>query len=250
MKTAADFLRGMESYLTVAEDPPKSNHTRVGVEFGWDRVPWCAETVSLAAAKAGFPWLHTASVKQIRTWAQSGFEQMSWHPVGTARPGDIFCFHNDSHTGAVSYLQGGGFVSVEGNWGDRCQRITRNGWSDIAGLARLPFAMTVTAPMPHPAPNPHVPPTHVAHPGTLRLGDTGLEVGLVQLRLDNLRGLLELAGQTAWGPSHTPGVFDAVMALIVTAFQTRYRVADPPGVFGQATRGKLSAVEAFVGIRY
>jgi hypothetical protein len=44
-------------------------------------------------------------------------------------------------------------------------------------------------------------------------------------------------------------VFDAVMALTISAFQTRYRVADPPGIYGKATQGKLSAVEAFVGIR-
>ena len=41
------------------------------------------------------------------------------------------------------------------------------------------------------------------------------------------------------------------MALNVAAFQKRYGVvADPPAVYGPATRGKLSAVEAFVGIRY
>jgi hypothetical protein len=50
------------------------------------------ETVSVAAARAGFPWLHTVSVKQIRLWAQENFQQVTWQPVGTARPGDIFCY--------------------------------------------------------------------------------------------------------------------------------------------------------------
>lgn len=252
MTTAGDFLIAMESYLGVAEHPAGSNHTRVGTEFGWDGVAWCAETVSCAAAKVGFGWLHTASVYQIRTWAQQGRNGLSWHPVWDARAGDIFCYHADQHTGAVSYLQGGGFVSIEGNWADRCQRVTRKGWSDIAGLARLPFAGQAGPAMAL-APSPgagDVPPTRVAVPGTLRLGDTGLEVALVQLRLNNLRGLLIFAGQDAWGPADEDGEYGDVTLLNVAAFQNKYGVTSEPGVYATTTQGKLSAVEAFCGIRY
>ena len=40
------------------------------------------------------------------------------------------------------------------------------------------------------------------------------------------------------------------MELNVAVFQSRYGVTDPKGIYGKATQGKLSAVEAFVGIRY
>ena len=250
MTLPGDFLMAMESYLGLAEDPPKSNRTRVGVKFGWNGVAWCAETVSCAAADVGYHWFHTASVYQIRTWAQQGFNGLSWHGVNEAQPGDIFCYHGDAHTGAVAYLKGGGFVSVEGNWGDRCQRVVRNGWSDIAGLARLPWSAAMPANLPPTVPtDSNVPATQVRRPGFLQDGDQGLEVALVQLRLNNLAGVLLFSNQTAWPHCETDGVYGSVTAAAVNAFQVKYGL-DSDGVWGPLTAGKMSAVEAFCGIHY
>jgi CHAP domain/Putative peptidoglycan binding domain len=251
MRTAGDFLNSMRGKLGIREVPPHSNRTPIGEAFGMNGVAWCAETVSVAATEAGFPFLHTPSVAQIIGWARSGFNGLSWHPSGPM-PGDIACYGNGEHTGVVESVSGTMIHTIEGNWGDQCLRLTRNAndkW--ITGYARLPFA----APAPVPSPTPPAatgawPPAHNKVGGIYQSGDTGPWVAVVQMRLNAITGVNRLA--------KTPGVPDALE--VDGKFQTEsdkvarwFQGVSGLGVDGQVggdTLDKMAAVEQFLHITY
>lgn len=138
-----DFVDVMDSFVGVLETPPGSNHTPIGVEYGWNGVPWCAEEVSVAAHRLGFP-LHEAAVIRIEAHARVGDFGMTWTTTPTR--GAIVCFDfggrgipGDMHTGVVKevYLDGT-FRSIEGNYRDRCAVVLRD-MKYVRGFAVPPF---------------------------------------------------------------------------------------------------------------
>lgn len=83
-----DFVAVMESFVGIAETPPGSNRTVIGQEFGWNGVSWCAETVSVACHRLGFP-LHEAAVVRIANHAKAGDYGLRW--TRTPVRGAIVC---------------------------------------------------------------------------------------------------------------------------------------------------------------
>lgn len=152
--TAQQFLAAFRTYLGVVESPNGSNRTRVGVEFGWNGVPWCAETVSVALQRAG--WGRTfwsASTDQWEARARSGYKGSKWISRGaTPRPGDLCIWDwagdgTANHISAVETVRSDGkLVTLGGNESNRCQRAVRSR-SGLRGFIRLPFrvASTVTS---------------------------------------------------------------------------------------------------------
>lgn len=90
MGTADQLVALEDSWVGTVENPPHSNHTFIGVEFGFDRVAWCAETQSLALKKTGTPGFWTASVAQAIADAKNGHNGLTWVPRnGVIRKGDM-----------------------------------------------------------------------------------------------------------------------------------------------------------------
>lgn len=149
--TAQQFLAAFRTYLGVTESPLGSNRTRVGVEFGWNGVPWCAETVSVALQRAG--WGRTfwsASTDQWEAWARQGYRNSRWiSRTERPRPGDlcIWDYAGDgtaNHISAVETVRADGMlVTLGGNESNRCQRAVRSK-SRLRGFIRLPFRVAST----------------------------------------------------------------------------------------------------------
>lgn len=148
-----DFLNTMMSFVGITESPPGSNHTPIGKEFGWDGVAWCAETISVACARNGFP-LHEAAVTNIEKHARAGDWGMSWSSSPVRGAATIFDFGgkgnpSDMHTGAVrDILAGSKFNNIEGNHRDRCEVVLRD-MTYVRGFAVFPFEAPA-APAPRP----------------------------------------------------------------------------------------------------
>jgi hypothetical protein len=248
MRTVPDFLNAMRGFLGVTEQPLGSNRTRVGELYGWNGVPWCAETVSDAAKMAGFG-LHTAAVAVIVSMAQGGEQGMRW--VGgraVPQPGWIVCyrFSSGTHTGVVESVtaSAGTMTTIEGNWADRCQRLVRSIANPaVEGYAVLPFAVA--------GPKMTTPPSgvHYAVPGQWQQGDYGPGVTLWAIRLNTIRACVLLAHGQAWGPCRLDGTFDQAMALNVEAFQTGQQLTID-GQIGPDTGSAMANVERYLGIRY
>jgi len=138
-----DLIAVMESFKGISESPPGSNRTPIGDEFGWNGVAWCAETVSVACTRLGFP-LHEAAVIRIEQRAQQGFKGMKWTRVPTLASAVCFDFvgrgnPKDMHTGLVVNLRGGRlFDTIEGNYHDRCAQVLRD-MTYVRGFAVFPF---------------------------------------------------------------------------------------------------------------
>jgi len=155
--TAQQFLTAFRSYLGVAEFPSGSNRTRVGVEFGWNGVAWCAMTVSVSLQKAGWGrefW--SASTDQWEARARAGYKGSKWiSRTEKPRPGDlpIWDYAGDgtaNHISAIETVRPDGmFVTLGGNESNRCQRAVRSR-SHLRGFIRLPFRTAVAQPKPPP----------------------------------------------------------------------------------------------------
>ena len=176
---ADDLISSMESFVGIAENPPGSNRTPIGQEYGWNGVAWCAETVSVACARNGFP-LHEAAVIRIEQHAKAGDWGMSWSE--TPVRGSAACFDweghgnpNDMHVGIVTeVLDGGRFRTIEGNYRDRCDRVLRD-MTYVRGFAVFPFEDSPAAPQSGPAQTPAPAPAP-----ELRQGSRGGSVAMVQ----------------------------------------------------------------------
>lgn len=140
---ADDLISVMNSFVGVAESPPGSNRTPIGEEYGWNGVAWCAETVSVACRRLGFP-LHEAAVIRIEGHARAGDWGMGW--TRTPTKGAAVCFDwngrgnpADMHVGIVSsVLNATQFRTIEGNYRDRCDRVLRD-MKYVRGFATFPF---------------------------------------------------------------------------------------------------------------
>lgn len=138
-----DFVGVMDSFVGTVESPLGSNRTPIGEEFGWNGVAWCAETVSVASHRLGFP-LHEAAVARIAANAKLGNWGLRW--TRTPTRGAIVCFDfggrerwGDMHTGVVrDVLADQWFRAIEGNHRDRCEVVLRN-MKFVMGFAVPPF---------------------------------------------------------------------------------------------------------------
>lgn len=138
-----EFIRTMGSFVGIIEYPPSSNRTAIGVEFGWNGVAWCAETVSVACKRNGFP-LHEAAVINIEKHAKAGDWGMRWSSVPIRGAAACFDFGGrgnpaQMHTGIVSdVLSATRFRNIEGNYQNRCARVLRD-TKFVRGFAMFPF---------------------------------------------------------------------------------------------------------------
>lgn len=211
--TAQQFLAVFRTYLGVTESPLGSNRTRVGQEFGWNGVPWCAQTTSVVAQKAGFGrkfW--SASTDQWEANARSGREGAKWIPnTSNPRPGDlcIWDWKRDgtaNHISAVETVRSDGkLVTLGGNESNRCQRAVRSK-SGLRGYIRLPFRVTTSTSPSTPQQNqfgnwPY------STKGTIRRGDRGPSVGYLQSVI-NRKGNGNLIVDNNFGPNTESNVKD------------------------------------------
>ena len=222
--TAQQFLTAIRSYLGVVESPNGSNRTRVGVEFGWNGVPWCAETISVAAQKAGFArkfWSASTDVWEAN--ARRGVNGAKWvFRSATPRPGDIAVWDwkgdgTANHVSAVETVRSDGkLVTIGGNESNRCQRAVRSK-SGLRGYVRMPFRVLSAPSNPTPDQRP-----------TLKRGSTGPYVRLVQAIISKYGG----------GNIVVNGIFDAKTERRVKDVQRVFKLTQD-GVVGPRTWAAL-----------
>lgn len=230
--TAQQFLAAFRTYLGVTESPLGSNRTRVGVEFGWNGVAWCAETVSVALQRAG--WGRTfwsASTDQWEAWARAGRNGAKWLSRDiTPRPGDlcIWDYIGDgtaNHISAVESVRADGMmVTLGGNENNRCQRAVRSK-SHLRGFIRLPFKVVSTTTTTTTKPFGNWP--WVAKP-VLRRGATGSSV----------RYLQSVISKRAGGNISVDGVFGSQTERRVKDLQRLFKL-DDDGIVGKNTWGAV-----------
>ena len=153
-----DFIYTMESFVGISENPPGSNRTPLGEEYGWNGVSWCAIAVSVACRRLGYP-LHEAAVARIKARAQAGDFGLRWTQI--PERGAIVCYDwhgrgnwGDMHTGVLrDILVDNRFRAIEGNYRDRCEVVLRD-MTHVMGFAVPPFDDVIPAPVPQPQPQP------------------------------------------------------------------------------------------------
>lgn len=148
MPTRTAVLRQARARLGIQENPPHSNRSVIGREFGWNGVPWCAETVCVCLLDAGFHFQKTASAPAL----YSILKAKGWraYPGGKATAGDIVFFSwpgtssTIDHTGIVEgHTKDGRLVTIEGNTSlangnDGVARKVR-ALSCVTGVIRPPY---------------------------------------------------------------------------------------------------------------
>lgn len=235
---ADDLVAVMESFVGIAENPPGSNRTPIGEEYGWNGVSWCAEAVSVACHRLGFP-LHEAAVVRIANHAKAGDYGLSW--TRTPVRGAIACYDwgrrgnpNDMHTGVVrDVLANGRFRAIEGNYRDRCEVVLRD-MTYVMGFAVPPFDDAAPTPLPQPTPQPQPAPTQedsdrIMNLPVLRRGSTGFYVQMMQaLMLVHARDL-------AKDVSFVDGDFGPHTEDVLRTWQGRTQVLEADGVCGPNT---------------
>lgn len=120
MKSAHDVLRHARSWLGTQESPFNSNRTPIGVKFGWNGVPWCAEFVCVVLQTAGFKFPKTASAPYLHdTLVKQGWKKVN---KTNAKAGDVVFFNwpgtsrTIDHTGFVEGKRlDGRLITIEGN---------------------------------------------------------------------------------------------------------------------------------------
>lgn len=120
MATSSTVLRQARKYLGLEENPRNSNRTRIGLKFGWNGVPWCAEFVCVCLLDSGFKFHKTASAPYLCTELKShGWKQVA---KSKAKAGDVVFFtwpgtsSTIDHTGLVEGRKSDGrLITIEGN---------------------------------------------------------------------------------------------------------------------------------------
>ena len=120
MPTRTAVLREARERLGIQESPRNSNRTKIGAQFGWNGVPWCAEYVCVCLLDAGFKIRKNASAPGLCSQLKS----MGWkhRPGREAQAGDIVFFSWPGtssaidHTGIVEgRTKDGRVITIEGN---------------------------------------------------------------------------------------------------------------------------------------
>ena len=108
-----------KKWIGYHEDPPYSNSTRFGVQYGWNRVAWCGIFESCMFADTGWKKFHFASVELIYLNARAG--NFGMRLVQTPQTGDVICYslHDKTfaHTAFFGHwvVQGKTFMDLGGN---------------------------------------------------------------------------------------------------------------------------------------
>lgn len=171
-------LEMARSTLGIAEDPPGSNLTPIGEEFGWNGVAWCDEWVSVILSRIGVPthfascWLHIQALK-------SG-EAGEWLGKVTPVPGDLAFYGRagSDHINIVEYVDGDHMVCIGGNELSAVRR-SRRLVSSAYGFGRPHYGQPAVEP-PAPEPEPPAPVGHVEMPLTVQ-GHRGRAVSIAQV---------------------------------------------------------------------
>jgi hypothetical protein len=232
--TAADLLAQLRGLLDagVREEPPGTNNAKpVTDEFFKDK--WCAMTVSYCATRVGFGWFRTARVVEIKEWAQTGKNGMSWHGPSDGRPGDLLIWQGSSgnHVNVVESASNGRYVHIGGNEKDAVRRAT---WSNpaggfaLVGVARLPLGQPQASAPPGADPNL---PAHV-------LGSRVLRVEAPLLRGTDVATWQQLTGAAV------DGSYGERSAAQTRSFQTEAGVP-VDGQVGPKTLGAMRRALAF-----
>jgi peptidoglycan hydrolase-like protein with peptidoglycan-binding domain len=143
--------------------PPGSNRTLIGQWYGFDGVPWCAETVSYGLYNAGFNdgagHITLAEPTTDRGWAYVPFLETAFRDAGAfdqnSRVGDavIFDWNADGlgdHTGLVESINDDGTLNtLEGNVDSQLKR-ERRGPGPVRGFCHPPYSGDSPPPPDHP----------------------------------------------------------------------------------------------------
>lgn len=119
MATVKQILDIAVREIGTTENPPNSNKTPYGKEYGWNGVPWCAIFVWVIFNRAGAADLlpvKTASCGQLMEAAKKA---ELW-VTSNYRPGDILIYDfpggaSTDHTGIVEDVETGYVITIEGN---------------------------------------------------------------------------------------------------------------------------------------
>lgn len=236
MTTANAVLDRARFYLNrpTLEIPDGSNNVKDITDWYGVRGAWCAMFVSRVFWDSGMPL--PASTAKGFAWCSAGADWFRsqgrcFTDPRKAQPGDLLFFEwgqtagGYDHIGIVESVRSDGLVTIEGNIGNKVQRLFRSWNSGIRELARPAFTQ---APVVNPTP-----PT----PGGegLRRGSTGMYVGIMQKILTNA-GVYNGA---------IDGIFGAQTEAAVKAWQTKLNLpAD--GVWGPATHAATEQILAYV----
>lgn len=163
--TAEAALAVAQSYLGVAESPPRSNRTIIGEKFshldGADAgngVAWCAEFFSVCQIEAGnTEFKVSASCLTLVARYKDGTNGEWLGNPGTQglQPGDegFLGSNGGEHTFRVEYTEGDSVICIDGNWGDRVIRVVRP-VASIHGFGRPNYGSPEPSPTPVPTPIP------------------------------------------------------------------------------------------------
>jgi hypothetical protein len=154
MPKVSDVLSQARKCLGIQENPPHSNRTPIGVAFGWNGVPWCAEFVSIVLLRGGFKIKRNASAPLL----YSELHANGWKNVRSSqtRAGDVVFFNwnaTDRGIDHVGFVEGtksdGRLITIEGNTtlpngnGGVARRVRAT--STVAKIVRPPYKKKATA---------------------------------------------------------------------------------------------------------
>lgn len=242
MPTTTDFLNAMRSYLGVVEDPDGSNRTRIGEEFGWNGVPWCAETISVAARQAGFGTAFWSA--STDTWEARARRREGWAvflgATSTPQPGDICVWDyigdgTPNHVSVVEAVREDGMlITLGGNESNRCQRAVRSK-KGLRGYIRLPFVAPTPPPPPAPATNAEFGAWPTTNKPVVRKGAKGGVVVYLQSVIDKRGG----------GGIAVDGIFGPQTERRVKDLQRFFKLAAVDGIVGPKTWGVVDFLATF-----
>jgi hypothetical protein len=154
MATVEQVLDIARARIGVSEEPMGSNSVPGITDWYGMRGAWCAMFVSRTFYDAGMPI--PASTDKGFAWVSAGFDYMRSKGWNTnqpkqAKPGALLAFQwgttpgGYDHIGIVEEVRENGLVTIEGNVGDKVQRLWRSWDSGIAEVANPPFEVTPTS---------------------------------------------------------------------------------------------------------
>jgi hypothetical protein len=138
--TPSEVLLIAANQIGIAENPPKSNATPFSDWYGFHDA-WCAMFQSWCFDQAGLPLgpgpKGAAWCSAMADWFD--LQGRLVYGTGGLRAGDVIFFEwgttagGYDHVGIVERVHGDGFITtIEGNMGDRVQRLVR--WLATAGI--------------------------------------------------------------------------------------------------------------------
>lgn len=231
MSQISNLTAWFRAQIGTAESPPGSNNVRYNTDYyghavSGDSYPWCCAFIWDGFRLCGLSRLFCGGVQTAycpfvvnyaRThnqWITSGYREgdlllYDWNKDGQA-----------DHIGYCAGISGGNVLSIEGNWSDRVQQVSRY-HGNVMGAYRPTYATDTPCP-PANKPADNSPP---ALP-VLKRGDKGETVRAAQLLL--------IGRDFTVGGTGADGDFGRATQAGVTNFQTAHGL-DADGVIGNST---------------